>query len=717
MTEFGDRLAGAVWGHLVGDAVGVPYEFKPASAITSVHFGVSGTHGKPPGTWSDDGALMLALLDSLLRDRADGEARFDTADQAKRSLAWCDHGAYTPGGEGKFDIGGATTGALSRIRSGTPAEQAGGTGERDNGNGSLMRILPVALVDLDLDDAAFVDQAHRASAVTHGHPVSQAACALYVLAARELLGGSARSEAMDHARGRLRHAYHQRADAAERVAALDTVEAWTGRSGRGYVVDSLWSAWDALAGARDYREAIERAVRYGNDTDTTAAIAGGLAGIRFGLSGIPAHWLAKMRGRDIVDPLVARLTDAQAGATAAAATAPRQDPPVPPGARTSAMHPIYVNWVEPSSVPAAAGWTGRLGMSILAGKKAPGIAGMHWRDLDADIARLAEVEHVDTYVLLVEDRELADTQTSAIAEVCAAHGVELVRFPVVDHHAPADSTAYAGLLASIAERLRRGETVLVTCKGGLGRTGTAVACLLRDAGVGAEEAIAATRAARRGAIDAGAQEAFVRAWEPASSVPDAVGKTSSARPVTALDRVLAAYDAELAAVARGVVGEAVGIANDPRSRVFAAQGGAQDVWGRYAPKAAALGRVIEAGEGRARFFNALSDAAEVRWGKPPAPYASAVAWQRASKRVDPEQDTLILNWVVSELWREVEPGLPFPRYMGGGRTPLGRPRQGDLTARQSSSSAATPASTAGSTWRRRSRTGSSSRSTTSSRAR
>jgi ADP-ribosylglycohydrolase len=73
------------------------------------------------------------------------------------------------------------------------------------------------------------------------------------------------------------------------------------------VVDSFWSAWDAFAGAATYRETIERAVRYGHDTDTTACIAGGLAGLRWGLSGIPEPWLAGMRGRAIVDPLVERL--------------------------------------------------------------------------------------------------------------------------------------------------------------------------------------------------------------------------------------------------------------------------------------------------------------------------------------------------------------------------------------------------------------------------
>ncbi|HSL34894.1 MAG TPA: ADP-ribosylglycohydrolase family protein, partial [Candidatus Limnocylindrales bacterium] len=83
-----DRLAGAVWGHLVGDAVGVPYEFKSADEIGEIRFGATGTHDRPPGTWSDDGSLMLALLDSLLI------AGFDTADQARRAVEWYRLGAY-----------------------------------------------------------------------------------------------------------------------------------------------------------------------------------------------------------------------------------------------------------------------------------------------------------------------------------------------------------------------------------------------------------------------------------------------------------------------------------------------------------------------------------------------------------------------------------------------------------------------------------------------
>ncbi len=305
--DLNERLAGAVWGHLVGDAMGVPYEFKDAAEITSVEFGARGTHSQPPGTWSDDGALMLALLDSLLRDRDAGPV-FDTADQAKRFLGWSDRGAYTPDGDGRFDIGNATRSALGRVRDGADPETTGGTGEWDNDNGSLMRILPIALVDRDIDDAALVDRAHRSSAVTHGHTIARATCALYVLVARSLLAGNDCSTALQQARGTLRALYATPRYGDPCIAALDDIEAWPDRSGRGYVIDSFWSAWDALAKASTYQEVIERAVRYGQDTDTTAAIAGGLAGITFGSSGIPADWLAGMRGKTIVEPLIERLT-------------------------------------------------------------------------------------------------------------------------------------------------------------------------------------------------------------------------------------------------------------------------------------------------------------------------------------------------------------------------------------------------------------------------
>jgi len=121
MTTLASRLAGGVWGALVGDALGVPFEFRSPDSLRSewIRMVGGGTYGQPAGTWSDDGALTLALLDSLL------SGGFDPADQARRYLAWYEDGTYTPDGDGPFDVGGTTRVALERIRAGTAAESAG----------------------------------------------------------------------------------------------------------------------------------------------------------------------------------------------------------------------------------------------------------------------------------------------------------------------------------------------------------------------------------------------------------------------------------------------------------------------------------------------------------------------------------------------------------------------------------------------------------------
>ncbi len=310
----GARLTGAVWGHLIGDAAGVPYEGWAPAEIVRFELRGGGSHGQPSGTWSDDGALMLATLDSLLRDRAVGGERFDSTDQAHRFAAWWFDNAYTPDDEDAYGIGGTTRRALARIRRGVPAEEAGGTGEHDNGNGSLMRILPLALVERDVPDAELVDHAHRSSRITHGHTLSQASCALFSLIVRRLLTGTSPERALPDGLATLRALY---ADEPDRLAALDRLETWPKRSGCGFVVDSFWSAWDAMTGAGGYPDVIERAIRYGNDTDTTAAIAGGLAGAWLGAGAIPTEWLEAMRGRAVALPLVERLLRTAAAQTEA----------------------------------------------------------------------------------------------------------------------------------------------------------------------------------------------------------------------------------------------------------------------------------------------------------------------------------------------------------------------------------------------------------------
>jgi ADP-ribosylglycohydrolase len=298
--KLAERLLGGVWGHLIGDAIGVPYEFGPPVPAESVRWGYQAAYRpQPEGTWSDDGGLMLALLDSLL------EAGFDPEDQGRRAVDWWLNGSYSPGP--LFDIGLITRESLERFRQGLPAEQAGATGERENGNGSLMRILPVALAHHNLSDSDLFEEATRASALTHRHPRSKVACALYVLLAKRLINGeaapqSALADAFTAARSVV---------SGEDANELELIAAFSARTGSGYVVDCFWSAWDSFAESSTYEETVKRAVAYGDDTDTTACVAGGLAGIRWGLAGIPQAWRTGMRGRDIVDRIAAKLLEAQ----------------------------------------------------------------------------------------------------------------------------------------------------------------------------------------------------------------------------------------------------------------------------------------------------------------------------------------------------------------------------------------------------------------------
>jgi len=486
------RLAGAVSGHLIGDAVGVPYEFRDPQDIGEVRFGAEGTYGVPPGTWSDDGAMMLALLDSLLT------GRFDPEDQARRYLDWADHGAYTPDGEGRFDIGGATAAALARIRAGTPAADAGGTTERDNGNGSLMRAIPLALVGRDLPVSGLIEWADRASRVTHGHVIARLVCALYVLTARRLVRGEPdRADALAWGRGELIRTLDDGLGAGLPGAAtdrttLDAILGHPGRAGRGYVVDSFWSAWDAFAGAEDYRSTIERAIRYGHDTDTTAAIAGGLAGAYWGLDGIPLEWRRGMRGRDVVASIVDRLLATD-------------------GWQTSTTDPLAIDPVDLALVPGLAAAPGSLAMTFLPGQGGEGWTGDWWRDLDADIERL-RAHGTDTMLILVEDHEFVDARVPDLVERVNGAGIEVIRHPVVDMSVPSDPEAYRATLANVIERIEAGGRVVVACRAGRGRTGTAVACLLVQAGLDAQAAIALTRASRPKTIEREPQERFVETW-------------------------------------------------------------------------------------------------------------------------------------------------------------------------------------------------------------
>jgi len=192
--------------------------------------------------------------------------------------------------------------------------------------------------------------------------------------------------------------------------------------------------------------------------------------------------------------------------------------------------PLYLDWLDLTAAPGFAEATGRFGMTILPGRRCSGKSGSLPRDLDRDAATLADVG-VNAFVLLVEDHELVACGVPTFSNVMADHAIPVIRYPMVDHQTPSDRSernqpspldpaapvpgdlpAFTRLVADAAVRLRAGETLAVSCHGGLGRTGTFAACLLKRAGLDAETAIAVVRRSRPGAIETSSQEAFVRAW-------------------------------------------------------------------------------------------------------------------------------------------------------------------------------------------------------------
>jgi ADP-ribosyl-[dinitrogen reductase] hydrolase len=296
------RIRAALYGALIGDALGVPYEFHAPAELPPKHqlemtppVGFRRAHQSVPiGTWSDDGALMLALMDSLATVRP-----LYLTDFAKRMLAWREQGKYTPDGE-VFDVGNQTNIGLSRFAGGMAAAQSGPANVDDNGNGALMRVLPAAFL-ADSDEEA-VSIARQQGLPTHGHLWSQLACALYVLVVRRALENVPVTEAI-----RQSHAWLQtNLTVSEAVVANKLQADRRPGLGRGFVLDSLWSVFDCVEATSTFEDAVKAAVALGHDTDTTACIVGGLAGAMYGWEGIPERWVTALHGKDLVETLFAK---------------------------------------------------------------------------------------------------------------------------------------------------------------------------------------------------------------------------------------------------------------------------------------------------------------------------------------------------------------------------------------------------------------------------
>ena len=297
-------VKGVIFGHAVADALGVPAEFSSRekldrSPITDM-IGY-GTYPYPAGRWSDDTSMSLAALDRL----ASGAPDFD--DIMAKVGAWYYKDEYTPTGS-LFDVGNACSFAIGNyFERGQGVDNCGLRSESSNGNGSLMRIHPFILyaVIKRLSVGDMIDLTYRASALTHAHERSMVACGIYAFVLTSLIKKADKSAI----RLGLKEAerYYKDNPEIDRYARIfDPDFEFTDRSAiksGGYVVDTLEAALWCLLTTDSYKECALKAVNLGEDTDTVAAIAGGLAGALYGYDAIPEEWICTLKRNEYISEL------------------------------------------------------------------------------------------------------------------------------------------------------------------------------------------------------------------------------------------------------------------------------------------------------------------------------------------------------------------------------------------------------------------------------
>ncbi len=306
-NDFTKMVQNGVYGFAVADALGVPVEFtnrvtrKVAPVKDMVGYG---SHKVPEGTWSDDTSMTIATMDAMAK--CNGVIDYDEI--MKAYCRWAGKSEYTATGK-LFDIGNTTRIALSSYLHNTPALQCGKKDEKSNGNGSLMRMLPIVyyVFEHNCSRDQIFELVGQYSSLTHGHDISKLGCQIYCDYMLSLLKGKNKEEALadlsqndyaDHYSPEVIRQYHRILNGSIKdIEKDDTI------SSSGYVVSTLEaSLWSVLT-TSSYEEAVLKAVNLGNDTDTVGAVTGSMAGTIYGKENIPERWLSMMRRMDYLDSI------------------------------------------------------------------------------------------------------------------------------------------------------------------------------------------------------------------------------------------------------------------------------------------------------------------------------------------------------------------------------------------------------------------------------
>jgi ADP-ribosylglycohydrolase len=307
-----NHIQSSLLGLAVGDALGVPVEFtsrqhlkqNPVTGMMGY-----GSHNVPPGTFSDDSSLAFCLAEALT-----GEFSLHTI--ANNFINWRYNNYWTAFGT-VFDIGITTAHAINKLKAGTQPELAGGFYEDENGNGSLMRILPLVFYIRDKPVKERFILTRLVSSLTHGHIRSVISCFYYLEFAGLLMDGIDKFEAYN----RLKTAVALNLTSfAVNPAEIKLFSRLLGANiytlpedsikSSGYVLHTLEASIWCLLTTDDYAGAVLKAVNLGSDTDTTGAVTGGLAGLLYGYENIPAEWLNSLARRKDIEYLAARLDKA-----------------------------------------------------------------------------------------------------------------------------------------------------------------------------------------------------------------------------------------------------------------------------------------------------------------------------------------------------------------------------------------------------------------------
>ena len=293
----------AIMGVVIGDAIGVPFEFNsreemnqyPAKEMIGY-----GSHNQPPGTWSDDSSLTLCLAESLAKG-------YDLRDISIRFINWKNKAYWTARNE-VFDIGMTTarsiaelenivdTGNITKLKS-----LKNGAHESDNGNGSLMRIIPLLFYITGKGIEEQFEIVWEVSALTHKHIRAAMSCLIYLKLAEYLFKGKNKLEAYHLTRDEIKKFWVEYDFPIEEQVHFERVmqheiqetsidDLKTG----GYVIEVLESAIWFFLRENSYEDTILGIINLGHDTDTSAAIAGGLAGLYYGLNQIPEYWITSI---------------------------------------------------------------------------------------------------------------------------------------------------------------------------------------------------------------------------------------------------------------------------------------------------------------------------------------------------------------------------------------------------------------------------------------